>query len=300
MLGIAGGVTPSTVYWHYAEDIQTYGISFATTLAGWSVAAELSHQHDVPVMFNGNDLIQGILNGMGPLASGQLGVGNAQNGLPVFTTSTSTNVANQTPLPAGSTVEGFKRVNKTQFQFNGLVTVPSNFLGFLGNSNGLFVAEAGFQWADLPKGYRFGRGFVMGTAAGANYNTAGAVTAGSGTSFQCANIGVVARVGPDGCKDEGFATDFSWGYRMRASLNYPQVFGTSWEATPSLFIGHDVEGYSIDGQFNEGRLSVGYGLEFNLNKEHKINLNYNWFSDSADYDVFRDHDNYSVSYSYTF
>ena len=67
-LAAAGG-TPINVaggFWEYPEDIQIYGVTAATTLAGWSVAAEASYQKDVPVQINGNDLLQAALPGAGP------------------------------------------------------------------------------------------------------------------------------------------------------------------------------------------------------------------------------------------
>jgi hypothetical protein len=283
----AGVLQDSSAYWVYPEDIQTYAISATTTLAGWSVAGELSHQRDVPVLLNAPDLIAGIVNGQGPLSAVGSATGIAGNGL--FATGTS--LGTLTPR-VGETVEGYKRVNKTQFQVNGVVTLPQ----MIGATNGLFIAETGFQWAKLPgNGYRFNRAFLFGVG------TDPTVTTGSATdTTSCLNVGKLEGVQDAGCANEGYASNFSWGYRVKASLDYPQVFGTNWMATPSLFVGHDVKGYSIDGQFNEGRITVSLGLGFNLNKEHKVDLAYTTYSNSAKYDLFRDHDNYSIAYSYTF
>lgn len=276
----SGKLIDSTLYWVYPEDIQTYAISATTTLAGWSVAGELSHQRDVPVLLNAPDLLNALALGLGPLSSASA-TGAAGNGL-LNSGATLGEVAPRT----GQTIEGYKRVNKTQFQINGVVTIPS----MLGATNGLFVAESGFQWAKLPgNGYRLGRAFLFGMGSDPTFPN------------RCDSVGKVEGNAQDtGCANDGYATDFSWGYRLKASLDYPQVFGTSWMATPSLFVGHDVKGYSIDGQFNEGRITVAYGLSFNLNKEHKIDLAYTTYSNSAKYDIFRDHDNYSIAYSYTF
>jgi hypothetical protein len=282
----AGTLQDSSAYWVYPEDIQTYAISATTTLAGWSVASELSHQRGVPVMMNAPDLIAGIVNGQGPLSAVGSATGVAGNGL----FASGTTLGTLTPR-VGETIEGWKRVNKTQFQVNGLVTLPA----ILGASNGLFVAEAGAQWTDLPSSYRFNRAFLFGVG------THPTVTTGAATdNTTCTNVGKVEGTQDTGCRNEGYSSDFSWGYRLKASLDYPQFMGTNWVATPSLFIGHDVKGYSIDGQFNQGRLAVSYGLGFNLNKEHKIDLAYTTYSNSAEYDIFRDHDNYSIAYSYTF
>jgi hypothetical protein len=282
----AGTLTDSTVYWVYPEDLQTYAISATTTVAGWSVAGELSHQRDVPVLLNAPDLITAIVNGVGPLSGGSA-TGVAGNQF----IATGTTLGTLTPR-VGETLELYKRVNKTQFQVNGVVTLPQ----MLGATNGLLIAEAGAQWTKLPgDGYRFNRAFLFGMAGDPT-----ATTGLPNDPYSCANVGKLESVQDTGCANDGFATDFSWGYRLKASLDFPQVFGTNWMATPSLFIGHDVKGYSIDGQFNEGRLTVAYGLGLNLNKEHKVDLTYTTYSNSAKYDLFRDHDNYSIAYSYTF
>ena len=69
-LAAAGG-TPINVaggFWEYPEDIQIYGLTAATTLAGWSVAAEASFQKDVPVQINGNDLLRPRCRAPAPMA----------------------------------------------------------------------------------------------------------------------------------------------------------------------------------------------------------------------------------------
>ena len=61
----------------------------------------------------------------------------------------------------------------------------------------------------------------------------------------------------DGRSNDGFATQDSWGYRLRLQLEYPQVFGTSATLFPTFSFSHDVSGYSIDSQIVEGRQTVG-------------------------------------------
>ncbi|MBK6908135.1 MAG: DUF1302 domain-containing protein [Rhodocyclaceae bacterium] len=259
-------------FWEYAENQKIVGISASTTIAGVSVGVELSHQMDIPAQLNGNDML-GALVGRGPAVPLTLG-------------------ADGLPLAAGTVVHAFKLFDKTQLQLNGVASLPS----MLGASAGLAIGEVGFQWNNVPENngtnLRYGRNFIFGTGA---FTQAG-VTA----TNTCSAAAPVYNRQADGCKNDGYIDDFAWGYRVRMSLDYNGIFDTSWNFTPTVFWAHDVDGYSLDSQFNEGRKVLSLSGRFSLNKVHNIDLNYTTYGNSADYDAFRDRDNYSVAYSYTF
>ena len=99
------------------------------------------------------------------------------------------------------------------------------------------------------------------------------------------------------CSQDGFINDFAWGYRLRVAMDYPGTFG-GWVMTPSFSWAHDINN-SMDTQFVDGRKVAGLGVKFNLNKQHELNFGYQVFLKSK-WDIFRDHDNVSASYSYTF
>lgn len=257
------GATPGDVSWVYPEDIQLYGISAAANVAGWSVGAELTHSPNFPVLLNGGDLVVAALAGQGPLGEEFATAG------------------------ADQTIDGFDRYKKTQFQINGL-NLWSNILGA---QTALLIAEVGFQYGDMPDSAtdrRYGRGFTFGF---------GQHEDAFGGANPC-DIGVNAS--PAGCKNDGFVTDFSWGYRVRGSLDYQNPFGLGLLVQPSLFVGHDVKGNSLDGQFQEGRISTTLATDFTYLKRHKFGASYVHFADSADYNDLRDRDYASVNYSYTF
>jgi hypothetical protein len=256
-LAAAGGasVTPAGGFWEYPEDIQIYGLTAATTLFGWSVAAELSYQADVPVQINGNDLLQAALLGAGPY--GTAGQAAVVQGL-------------------GTELQGYDRFEKTQFQLNTVKT----FSNVLGAESMLLVAEVGMQSNDVPDfkkagNLRHGRAFIYGTG------------------------GSAANPQPDGRKNDGYVTDFSWGYRVRARLDYDGAFDGAIRVSPSIVWNHDVDGVSMDGQFNEGRQTLGLGVGFNYAKKYTLDLGYTWYADSA-YNALMDRDYYSASFSVTF
>ncbi|HEY9238188.1 MAG TPA: DUF1302 family protein, partial [Burkholderiaceae bacterium] len=105
---------------------------------------------------------------------------------------------------------------------------------------------------------------------------------------------------PDGCRNDGYATRFAAGYKLRAQLEYPRFVGTGVAFLPSLFFAHDVSGYSVDGQLLKGRKQIGLGARFDLQKRLALDLNYVTYADSAAYDTLRDHDYLSLSVSASF
>lgn len=259
----AAGVESAAAFWEYPENIKLYGVSFASNIASWSVGAEVSHSPNFPVQLNGGDIVVGALTGQGPLGT---------------TLATSS---------ANTKINGYDRYEKTQFQING-INLWSNTMGA---QTAVLIAEMGMQYGELPESdteRRYGRGFVYGFAEHED---------GFGGSDPCA-IGVNAS--PAGCKNDGFVTDFSWGYRVRGSLQYQNPFGLGMVVEPSLFVAHDVKGYSLDGQFQEGRISTTLAGKFTYLKRHVVDLSYVGFVNSADYNPLADRDYASVSYSYTF
>jgi hypothetical protein len=104
---------------------------------------------------------------------------------------------------------------------------------------------------------------------------------------------------PDGCRNDGYVTDFAWGYRLRASADYNNVFDTGVTVTPSVFWSEDVEGVSMDPTFNEGRTILGLGVKLNLNKRYVFDVNYVKYADK-NFDPLFDRDYYSAAFSVTF
>ena len=279
-LAAAGGtdIVPGGGFWEYPKDIQTYGLSAATTLWSWSVAAELSYQKGVPVQINGNDLVAAALQGKGP--DGPAGVAAALKG-------------------AGAYLQGYNRFDKTQFQFNGVKT----FAHVLGAESLLVMGEAGFQWNNVPdyksNNLRYGRAFIYGAAGSpalaAQYGQA------SLAQQNCTvptGYGALLNPQPDGCKNDGYVTDFAWGYRLRAQLDY-LAMGGGLRISPRLFWAHDVEGVSMDGQFNQGRETLRPGLGFVYAKKYTMDLDYTWYAHSA-YNPLMDRAFYSISFGVHF
>jgi hypothetical protein len=291
-LGGAIDLKPGTGFWEYPEDIQIYGISAATNLFGWSTSAEISHQIDVPVQINGNDLVAAGVFGVGPYRDAARVVSNSVE---------------------GTYLQGWDQFDKTQAQLN----VVKTFSNLLGAQTLLIVGEVGGQWNDIEDytkgGIRYGRGFMFGTASTPELTNAGTpngnptilgLVAGNTCSPTAVGLPVpfanpFYNAQPNGCRNDGFITDLAWGYRLRVSADYNNVRNSGVTITPSVFWSQDVEGVSMDPQFVEDRSVLGLGLKFNYNKKYVLDLNYVEYG-TSDFDPLFDRDYYSAAVSVTF
>lgn len=274
----------SSATFNYLDNIDIYGVSATTNLGGVNWAGELSYQKDIPVGYNGDD------------ANALLGVNNPQRNRVVNKLS---GLANGTPV----SFDWFDRHNKVHFILNGITTLPTSFARALGASNGSVVGEVGFEWNDIEDSKKAGAlryGRTVGLApfidsSGALRNDVGAALAG----VNClTGAGIRTKQDKTWCGRDGFVTDFSWGYRLRTSLTYSQILGSSWTFKPSLYFAHDVEGVSMDGQFQEDRKTFALGLGFDLNGSHFVDVGYTTYDGKFNFD--RDKDNFSFAYSYKF
>ena len=82
-------------------------------------------------------------------------------------------------------------------------------------------------------------------------------------------------------------------------MSYLNVGGSGITITPKVFWAHDPDGVSITPHFNEGRQTLGLGVDFIYNKRYKVGADYTYYSDS-DYDPLFDRDYFSLNASVTF
>ena len=265
-----GGTTlsPFQVFWEYPNNIQIYGVSASTNIKGWSVAGELSFHHDVPVQVDGNDLL---------LASLAAGGALAPMGLPAGTPFGPYGNAAVAAFAGNGYLPGYKRANLTQLQFN---TVKAGN-GILGAGQYVFVAEAAFQFNDLPdyksdpNAVRFNRPFIFGPGSNALY--------GGNTCTLGLNIS------PQGCDNDGYTSRTAGGYRAKLELTYTDVL-PGITMYPAMFISHDLYGYSLDNQFIKGRMALVPSLRFSYAKRYTFETGLVRYNRNAKYDPLRDRD----------
>lgn len=276
--------------WDYVNDIRVYGLTALTRLATWRLGAEFSQTPNQPVQINANSILQG---GLTYATLGSVGgAANLNNLGPI----------GQRYIALGSTpgvwnyVQGYGTFAKSQLLLNATTPISKSLADSVGAGGGMFAAELGYQRSDVPEAsvsaasvpntILYGRSFIFSLpVASANCVASGA----AGTNSQ-----------PQGCQADGFFTQNAWGIRLRFSLDYLNVLDSGWKVTPSIYYARDVRGYSVDGQFNEGRQTVNLSLAMYLNKRHDVVFGYTTYNRSASYDVFRDRENYTATYRYRF
>ncbi len=245
----------------YPEDIRLYGLSFSTNLdTGTALQGELSYRPNMPIQLNGTDVIQSLLND--PARS------------PL--------VAEGIRSPEANTLfNGYRRKEVTQAQ----VTATHSFPQVLGADQLVLVGEAAATWVgglEGTYGPRYGRNGTYGN---------GVLVGG--------NCESVSRT-PEHCNDDGFLTRFSWGYRMRASLSYPNAVA-GIDLRPNLSWQHDVDGNGPGegSAFSEGSKAISVGLDASLNNTYNASLAFTDFID-GDYGTRGDRDYVSISLGVNF
>lgn len=94
------------------------------------------------------------------------------------------------------------------------------------------------------------------------------------------------------CTSDGYISARAWGWKMRVTATYPQaLWGIT--LTPSILLAKDVQGYSYDGAFSEGRSLIRPAVRAEIDKIYFAEIQYNRFSGGR-YNLLADRDFVSV------
>ena len=274
----------------FPEDIELFGFSFATNLAGFAMSGEISYRPDFPVQINTTEILQAAV------------------GLAPWSTVTPIILADVAVNGWGSPISGYDLLPVTQAQ----LTFIRFFDQVLGASRLSLAAEFGGNWVgDLPDQsvQRYGRSPIFGMGAFTPIPVTDLGIPLPGANLTCEGFfppppldqvidPIVPNTNTRNCTNDGYVTDSSWGYRIRGSLTYNDVIG-GINLTPSLAWSHDVSGYSPNSNFTEDAkaLSIALGAEY-LNR-YTASLSYTTFS-GGDYNTIVDRDFLSLSLSVSF
>jgi hypothetical protein len=248
----------------FSEDLKYYGVSFATNVGGVALSGEVSYKPDTPIQISGPEILNGVLSEQ-----------------PFLRYSERILAVNP-----GELARGWDEFDVTQIQFTAL----QFFDRVLGASRLTVIAEAGVIMTDdvEESNQNYGRNSVFGL---------GDFDVGSG--INCTNLVAAGAINAD-CKDDGYVTDTAWGYRVRAALEYNNVFG-GISLSPTIDWQHDVSGYSPDPgqQFNEGAKSFGVSVEAAYQQTYTASLSFRSFS-GGDYNILSDKDFIAVSFGISY
>jgi len=175
----------------------------------------------------------------------------------------------------GEILNGYDTFDVTQVQ----MTAIQFFDQVLGASRMSFVAEVGAVFTDgvedmAAQGFYYGRNPLFGLTL-PGYDA-------------------------DGSGFGGFVTDSAWGYRMKAVLEYSDVFA-GVALKPTFSWSHDVSGYAPEpgAQFNEGQKSFAVSLEASYQQKYTATIAYKAFS-GGDYSILTDKDFVSLSFGMSY
>ncbi len=265
-------------FFEFTEDLETFGASFNTNLGFWAWAGEFSYKPDYPLQINTVDLLQAL--SLGAIAEWS----------PML----------QRSLQAGpgGYVAGFDEVEYTQAQ--------TSFIRFFeqvwGADRISLAAEIGAVWlSGMDDDINYGRSAAYGANTFDPFISQVPPIAGapiSCNSHPLEPIGVIPNANPEYCEDEGFTTDFSWGYRLRATANYNNAIA-GINLSPNIAWSHDVSGYSPAPNFIEDRKALSVGVIADYLNVYQAEFSYTTFF-GADYNELQDRDFISLSVSVAF
>ncbi|MDQ9021316.1 DUF1302 domain-containing protein [Acinetobacter sichuanensis] len=263
----------ASYYAVYPEDVRMFALSLSAKVGTTAWFAELNHKPNQPLGFNGTDLVQfQILAPNSPFT--EAGV------RPEF----------------GAHVDGYARLPVSQLSVGAADAVTD----VLGAKNLTWMAELAVNHIGDIDGQRFGRSSAFGRSelsTGAYDPVTGAnacISAGSG-NLSAEELKDLNR---QFCNaKDGFFSEWSAGYRLRAALNYPDLLAET-NVSPSLTFRHDVTGYGPN--FQEGQMAVGVGVTATYQKKYSAEIAYQNYFGSNEFSTIDDRDYASMVFKMNF
>ncbi|MEH6565465.1 MAG: DUF1302 domain-containing protein [Halopseudomonas sp.] len=254
--GLGGLFGGAGYFFEYPEDIRLYGVSFATQVAGVSLGGEVSYRPNMPMQITTGSMSAAALYQDGTI------------------------IGRDEAYALGDYIQGYDRKGFYQAQVTAIKFVER----VLGASRLALIGEAGYNHIEGigsdPGDTFYGRDSLFGQSPEADGSCLSQAT-GRGASW---------------CETDGFYTSDSYGYRLRASLNYSNVFA-GVNLTPNIAWSHDIEGYGPN--FTEDAKSVSLGLDADYANRYNAGISYTSFFDGK-YNTSVDRDYASLTFSVSF
>lgn len=262
-----GSPSSGQYFIEYPEDIELYGFSFNTEIASIAFQGEISYRDNQPLQI---DDVEVLFAALTPL----------NGGIPEPANRFVSQLGN---FGFGQEIQGFERHEVTQAQFTLTKIIgPNN--PFKANQWVLLGEVGATKIWDLPDQsvLRY---------EGPGTNTGGGASALTGGNFRNPVT-----------QEEGFANEFSWGYRLVTRLDYNSAWGTGFNLFPRLAFNHDVNGTSPGpgGNFIEDRKSATLGLGGSYLEKWGFDVAYTAFFGAGEFNPLIDRDFVTFSVRYAF
>jgi len=261
----------SQVKLQYPEDIAMYALSFNTTVGTTALAGEISYRQDEPLQIDDVELLFAAMPQQ--LANAYPDTYNYFEGI-----SQLVDPATGQPYPSGTDVNGYVLSDTIQAQ----LTITHLFGPTFGASQLTGLIEVGgININDLPDPDTL------------RLNGPGTARSGSTSGLM---LGVQG-----GFETNPFPTEFAWGYKMVAKLDYNNVFA-GVNLSPRVVFSHDVKGITPDPLFLfvEDKKSVALAVSLDYQSRWSAEFSYNsFFGGVGTTNQLEDHDYASISIKYS-
>jgi hypothetical protein len=261
----SSALNSATYFTEYPEDIQLYGVSFNSNIGTWALAGEVSYRPNAPLQIDDVEVLFAGLTPLNPLIPAPVNRFKSQLG----------------EFAPGEEIRGWEEHKSWQAQATTTKLFgPTN--PFRANQI-VFVAEIGLNYvSDLPSWDEL------------RYNGPG-TDSGGGPDYLTGDFR-----NPE-TEVDGFADDFSWGYRLVTRFDYNNAIGAV-TVSPRLAWAHDVEGTTPGpgGSFIDGRKALTLGVAFNYLNEWLFDFSYTNYSGAGKYNLLQDRDFFAASVRYSF
>jgi hypothetical protein len=256
-------------YWtEYPEDIHLFGVSFNSNIGTWSLSGEVSYRPNLPLQFDDVEVLFAGLTPLNPLlpSYGHLQyksqVGEFATWASTSRAGTSTNPGRRRP-PRPSCSGRPTRSRRTRS-----LSSPRS---------------GSTTWRTCRTR------ITCGTNGRARHP-------GGGPGLDLTGDWNNPETEPD-----GFADDFSWGYRLATRFDYNNAIG-AWTMSPRLGWAHDVSGTTPGpgGSFVDGQKQLTLGLGFSYLNRWVIDLAYTTYRGAGTYNQLKNRDFVGASVSYSF
>lgn len=278
----------------YPEDIRTFGFSFSTNLGAVAWAGEIAYRPNQPLQVDPVDLGFAALQPFLPDKTISLAVLDIPGKRVAAPDYVETRYRGNTVQPQ-QVIPGYERFNTAQYD--------TSFLLFRGRSANPFGADrvkvalelGAYQIMNLPS-----RDRLQLAGPGTDFHhSAGIDSTGTPNAGQTAT-GAEHRLNPS-YQRSGFATPWSYGYRLLSSADYENLF-LGIRVSPQLAFFHDVGGTSPlpTGQFVEGRKQLKLGVTLGFSNRLSTTVRHTWIWGGGDANLLADRDYAEWNVTYDF
>ncbi|HVT35762.1 MAG TPA: DUF1302 family protein, partial [Nevskiaceae bacterium] len=278
----------------YPEDINALGGSFSTNLGAVAWTGEIVFRPNQPLQVDPTDLGFAALQPVFPGPNINFGVVTLPSRRTATPDYVETIYRHETVGPQ-QVIRGYERMHTLSYNTSFLLLNGASENPF-GSDQVTSLLELGaFQVMGMP-----GLDQLQFAAPGTQFHHSAGVDSTGAPTVEQTQTSAQWRLNPH-YQDGGFATAFSWGYRILEQLSYEDVL-PNLRLTPQLSWSHDVGGISPipTGEFVAGRKQAMVGLAAQYLNDFGAALRYNWYFGGGLANGLSDRDNLQLSFSYDF